>query len=142
MSKPIGRNDPCPCGSGKKYKRCCLNDPFLKSVTLLEPDAAVGRCAWCAMPMGEEERVVVLGAAGRPDMKLDVLAGEAIRLDLPDSDRKVPVIVSGRDSDARREGHELLFGTCGPECALLLTEALSAELQITARGVSGAGLAE
>src|SRR5437016_3640662 len=20
----IGRNDPCPCGSGKKYKRCCL----------------------------------------------------------------------------------------------------------------------
>lgn len=22
----IGRNDPCPCGSGKKYKRCCLNE--------------------------------------------------------------------------------------------------------------------
>ncbi len=21
----VGRNDPCPCGSGKKYKRCCLN---------------------------------------------------------------------------------------------------------------------
>jgi hypothetical protein len=20
----VGRNDPCPCGSGKKYKRCCL----------------------------------------------------------------------------------------------------------------------
>src|SRR5690606_5489196 len=20
--KPIGRNDPCPCGSGKKYKKC------------------------------------------------------------------------------------------------------------------------
>lgn len=20
---PIGRNDPCPCGSGKKYKKCC-----------------------------------------------------------------------------------------------------------------------
>ncbi len=23
MAKP-GRNDPCPCGSGKKYKKCCL----------------------------------------------------------------------------------------------------------------------
>ena len=22
MDKP-GRNDPCPCGSGKKYKKCC-----------------------------------------------------------------------------------------------------------------------
>lgn len=21
----VGRNDPCPCGSGKKYKRCCLH---------------------------------------------------------------------------------------------------------------------
>ena len=23
--KKVGRNDPCPCGSGKKYKLCCLN---------------------------------------------------------------------------------------------------------------------
>ena len=20
----VGRNDPCPCGSGKKYKACCM----------------------------------------------------------------------------------------------------------------------
>ena len=25
---PLGRNDPCPCGSGKKYKKCCKD--FLK----------------------------------------------------------------------------------------------------------------
>ena len=24
MTKKIGRNDPCPCGSGKKYKHCCM----------------------------------------------------------------------------------------------------------------------
>jgi hypothetical protein len=24
MAMTIGRNEPCPCGSGKKYKRCCL----------------------------------------------------------------------------------------------------------------------
>ena len=24
MKQKIGRNDPCPCGSGKKYKKCCL----------------------------------------------------------------------------------------------------------------------
>lgn len=23
--KKIGRNDPCPCGSGKKFKNCCMN---------------------------------------------------------------------------------------------------------------------
>lgn len=21
--RTVGRNDPCPCGSGKKYKKCC-----------------------------------------------------------------------------------------------------------------------
>jgi len=23
-NKKVGRNDPCPCGSGKKYKKCCF----------------------------------------------------------------------------------------------------------------------
>ncbi|GAB5527004.1 MAG: YchJ family protein [Roseivirga sp.] len=23
LTKKVSRNDPCPCGSGKKYKRCC-----------------------------------------------------------------------------------------------------------------------
>jgi hypothetical protein len=27
-SPKVGRNDPCPCGSGKKYKKCCLNKHF------------------------------------------------------------------------------------------------------------------
>ena len=29
--KTPGRNDPCPCGSGKKYKKCCgKQDPNAK----------------------------------------------------------------------------------------------------------------
>jgi uncharacterized protein len=24
----VGRNDPCPCGSGKKFKHCCANFTF------------------------------------------------------------------------------------------------------------------
>jgi hypothetical protein len=30
----IGRNDPCPCGSGKKYKKCCLAGPPAGAVDL------------------------------------------------------------------------------------------------------------
>ncbi len=26
VGQKVGRNDPCPCGSGKKYKKCCGND--------------------------------------------------------------------------------------------------------------------
>jgi hypothetical protein len=36
MSQKPGRNDPCPCGSGKKYKKCCGRDEPVQS--LLLPD--------------------------------------------------------------------------------------------------------
>ena len=25
ISEKVGRNESCPCGSGKKYKKCCIN---------------------------------------------------------------------------------------------------------------------
>jgi tetratricopeptide (TPR) repeat protein len=43
--RKIGRNEPCPCGSGKKYKKCCLwkhekiKDLLRGSVDFQEPEA-------------------------------------------------------------------------------------------------------
>lgn len=33
LDMSIGRNDPCPCGSGKKFKQCCLGqgDPEVQA---------------------------------------------------------------------------------------------------------------
>lgn len=41
----VGRNDPCPCGSGLKYKKCCLDrEPALSVVPLdLTPSELVRR---------------------------------------------------------------------------------------------------
>ena len=48
----IGRNDPCPCGSGKKYKKCCFKrdqvDKRLEQTQrtveeILDPDASIYR---------------------------------------------------------------------------------------------------
>lgn len=37
----VGRNDPCHCGSGKKYKHCCYAKDSEKSeVAVLEPEPA------------------------------------------------------------------------------------------------------
>ena len=39
MAKP-GRNDPCPCGSGNKYKKCCLaKEEAVEREQLAKPDA-------------------------------------------------------------------------------------------------------
>ncbi|WP_319469768.1 type I methionyl aminopeptidase [uncultured Pseudodesulfovibrio sp.] len=36
MNSKIGRNDPCPCGSGKKYKKCCMGSANGKSPDLAQ----------------------------------------------------------------------------------------------------------
>ena len=35
----IGRNSPCPCGSGKKYKKCCLSKDEKTESKFEEPNA-------------------------------------------------------------------------------------------------------
>lgn len=29
---PAGRNDACPCGSGRKFKKCCMNKPATEAL--------------------------------------------------------------------------------------------------------------
>jgi tetratricopeptide (TPR) repeat protein len=44
----IGRNDPCPCGSGQKYKRCCLprdDAAAVERARALEREQAAARLA-------------------------------------------------------------------------------------------------
>ena len=32
----IGRNAPCPCGSGKKYKQCCMGQDQRRDFSLVQ----------------------------------------------------------------------------------------------------------
>lgn len=38
MDIKVGRNDPCPCGSGKKYKKCCGANEVISLSQVLESD--------------------------------------------------------------------------------------------------------
>jgi hypothetical protein len=38
-----GRNDPCPCGSGRKYKRCCLERDAAGRYTREERGSALAK---------------------------------------------------------------------------------------------------
>ena len=47
MNKEPRRNDECPCGSGKKYKRCCMikrnNQAELQAKRLEEANRILGK---------------------------------------------------------------------------------------------------
>jgi hypothetical protein len=42
MAQKPGRNDPCPCGSGRKYKKCCLVRRQRVSFAQPERDPRIG----------------------------------------------------------------------------------------------------
>ncbi|MGB6522041.1 MAG: SEC-C metal-binding domain-containing protein [Candidatus Cybelea sp.] len=76
----LGRNDPCPCGSGKKYKRCCLS---AANVTPLRFPQEARQRAWGAVcdyarRFTEEiatQQAIFLGSevAGLPANRRDVI---------------------------------------------------------------------
>jgi tetratricopeptide (TPR) repeat protein len=78
----VGRNDPCPCGSGKKYKRCCL-----------EKDEAAARAA----------RAAASPVQHLPDIHADV-ADELTAA----SNAVVDLIDAGKLDEAEVAAHELL----------------------------------
>lgn len=67
-----GRNDPCPCGSGKKYKRCCLahEAPHLPDRTFEDVIA----------------EIAAADEAGDPEAALHLLEEERLSLRDPDLD--------------------------------------------------------
>jgi hypothetical protein len=53
----IGRNDPCPCGSGKKYKKCCMEKDRAaergQRVVLPIEVVAPTATAWSPLPLSD-----------------------------------------------------------------------------------------
>jgi hypothetical protein len=55
----VGRNDPCPCGSGKKYKKCCLaKDEAAERQSARERAAAMRVAAEIAAPTTVEPSLI------------------------------------------------------------------------------------
>jgi SEC-C motif len=94
MAKP-GRNDPCPCGSGKKYKRCCLDKDVAAEL--------------------EHERLAA--AAWRPIIDVDIVnsfdefdtdTDEAEDELTANSNAAVDLVDEGRLDEAEQVAHHLL----------------------------------
>ncbi|MGE0397067.1 MAG: SEC-C metal-binding domain-containing protein [Kofleriaceae bacterium] len=50
MSERPGRNEPCHCGSGSKYKKCCLEKDEAARVAALATQAAAAAAAAPPLP--------------------------------------------------------------------------------------------
>lgn len=76
--KGVGRNDPCPCGSGKKFKKCCLD-----AQSLNEPSAGAHQVDPQAREAAQAEGTIrVYDPFTAPDPEQWLALGEQERIDL------------------------------------------------------------
>ena len=99
MDEKIGRNDPCYCGSGKKYKKCCIENEAVS----LSRSTSVIDFAWASLRKTEGE---VIDGHLMPYLQND-LPEELIDLALVDFDPAG--IFEGLETEERRATYEQFF---------------------------------
>src|SRR4051812_37386644 len=103
----VDRNAPCPCGSGRKYKRCCLgrDADAAHAMRLVggDPKAARGIAAGARYPAGSvwQADIVPLGATfdddlgARPVIAMVCASGFILHADIISSGPSEPSDVAG-----------------------------------------------
>jgi len=92
----VGRNDPCPCGSGKKYKRCCLRKHEEARMTIGEEEIAARRAK------EKEQKRLIKSIEEAFGLLAKQQYGEAIRVsskllrDYPNEDRLYDIVSTSR----------------------------------------------
>jgi hypothetical protein len=64
----VGRNEPCPCGSGRKYKQCCLDKDEAKArkARAKEAEKAAKEAEKAAAKSGKKETASAAEKAAPP----------------------------------------------------------------------------
>lgn len=79
MSKP-GRNDPCPCGSGKKYKQCCLHKQGREQPAPSAVTPEIRQAMQMAMPLHQAGRLAEAEAIYRQVLRQSPREPDALHL--------------------------------------------------------------
>ena len=87
-------------------------------------------CGWCSQAIPPGSPVFGGGAKVRPGVDLSSKAGQVLSLYLVGPDKTILAAVPGPDSDARRDGYDLVFLTCSEACGNHLRDALQGEIKL------------
>jgi hypothetical protein len=86
-------------------------------------------CGWCGRAIAPNAERLGFGARARPGIDLSGKAGQVMPLYLAGCDKTVLVAVAGLESEAKREGNDLVFMTCSVACGKLLQAAMQREIE-------------
>jgi hypothetical protein len=90
-------------------------------------------CGWCGQKILPDKEVFGGGGKARPGIDLSTQTGQVLSLYLVGPGKTVLVAVPGPGSDARRDGHDLVYLTCSRACAEQLRTAFQGEIELGKR---------
>jgi predicted RNA polymerase sigma factor len=87
-------------------------------------------CTWCNREIPSESDAFGFGATASQKIDLTEQEGKFVSLQLALSDKTVVALVPRADSSIRKDGFDLVFVTCSPDCAEELKRALELERDV------------
>lgn len=97
---------------------------------IIPDEEALARCAWCNQRIQEDQEVFAFGASLRPGIELSEYQSHCIEIGMISKEKPVYALVTVDESDAKKDGKDLMFMTCSEPCGLKLKEALEKEVSI------------
>ena len=102
----IGRNDPCPCGSGKKYKKCCLlkdeEEARKKAAEAVTKPAPVEKPK-VAEPLMSAKPPAVEHSHSPPDPRMDAMLERLEEFQDSDYERRIEIFRQSIEEDLMDE---------------------------------------
>jgi len=87
-------------------------------------------CGWCGKRIPPDTEVFGGGIKARPGVDLSQQAGQVLAMYVAAANKTVLVAVTGQDSDARKDGYDLMYMTCSAQCGQQLRAAFQADIDL------------
>jgi len=97
-------------------------------IRIVPPDKVIGKCAWCGKHIPDYTSVYGLSGMGREGLDLSEYEGRAIEIMIVARDKRVTMMVTSADSEAKRDGKDFMFMACSEDCAREMQEALEEDI--------------
>ena len=92
---------------------------------------ALGKCAWCQNQINDEMEVYCLGAKLRPDNDLSGYQSHCIEIEQASGRKPICMMVTAKESQARKEGNDGMFMVCSEKCGQELKNGLEKDLELS-----------
>jgi hypothetical protein len=112
----------------RKFTRARRRKQQVEELFAQRADRYQHECGWCGKAIGQYEPVMSVGAKTRKDIDLSQVEGKVIEVRFEIAAKNILVGVTGFDSLAKQEGHDVVFMTCSEACGRHVQAAFTEEV--------------